>query len=89
MHSTFGLATPGYTLDLISHMRCASVRRAYPNPYNAEGHRNRAGREWLPQMVRHVLKAPERERLFRASISFSGNPGVTSPATLAERRRLT
>ena len=56
---------------------------------NAEGHRNRAGREWLPQMARHVLKAPERERLFRASISFSGNPGVTSPATLAERRRLT
>lgn len=24
---------------------------------NAEGHRNRAGREWSPQMVHHVLKA--------------------------------
>lgn len=24
---------------------------------NAEGHRNRAGREWSPQMIHHVLKA--------------------------------
>jgi DNA invertase Pin-like site-specific DNA recombinase len=29
---------------------------------NAEGHRNRAGREWSPQMVHHVLSTAGRRR---------------------------